>query len=218
MSFYEGIEKLIKPHPVTNFTMNYIVLGTSFVFESISWTVAFRRFNETRGRRNLLAAVHASKDPTVFTVLFEDSAALAGLVIACCGLFAVQVQNILWADAAASMLIGVVLTVTATTLAKETKSLLTGEAASAAVTTKIRDILLGDSAIEQVSDVTSMHFGPDDVMAAASITFHPRIALETAQQSIVRLENEIKDSIPVITRMYLSLCAHSAEVQEPAHR
>jgi cation diffusion facilitator family transporter len=204
MSFYEGIEKLIKPHPVTSFTTNYIVLSVSAIFEGISWTVAFREFNKTRGRRALFDAVHASKDPTIFTVLFEDSAALIGLVIAFAGLAAVQYLDLAWADAAASILIGSVLAVTAMALARETKSLLIGEAASPAMVRRIRDILLRGHAIEKAGYIATIHFGPNEVLATARLTFCQGTAADTAQQSMECFEAQIKGSIPAIKHIYLS--------------
>jgi cation diffusion facilitator family transporter len=204
MSVYEGIEKLIKPHPVTSFTTNYIVLAVSAIFEGISWTIAFREFNKTRGRRDLLDAVHASKDPTIFTVLFEDSAALIGLVIAFAGLAAVQYLNLAWADAAASIMIGSVLAVTAMALARETKSLLTGEAASPAMVGRIRDILLRGHAIEKAGHIATIHFGPNEVLATARLTFCRGTAADTAQQSMECLEAQIKGSIPAVKHIYLS--------------
>lgn len=85
VAFYEGVEKILHAEPARYVVVNYIVLGASIVFEAVSWFVAFREFRHQRGRLGWLEAVRRSKDPTVFTVLFEDSAALIGLVIALIG-------------------------------------------------------------------------------------------------------------------------------------
>src|SRR5215472_82694 len=82
VAFYEGVEKILHAEPARYVVVNYIVLGASIVFEAGSWFVASREFRHQRGRLGWLEAVRRSKDPTVFTVLFEDSAALIGLVIA----------------------------------------------------------------------------------------------------------------------------------------
>jgi hypothetical protein len=93
ISFYEGVQKLIRPHPISNFLANYGVLGLAMIFEGTGWIMALRGFNANRGKRGILASVHVSKDPTVFTVLFEDT---AGLLAAFAGLLAVQVLGLHW--------------------------------------------------------------------------------------------------------------------------
>jgi cation diffusion facilitator family transporter len=203
MSFYEGIEKLLNPHPVTGFVANYVVLGSSVLFEGISWTIALRQFNKARAERNIMDAVHASKDPTIFTVLFEDSAALIGLAIAFAGLLSVQFLGLVWADAAASMIIGLVLAVTAVILAVETKSLLTGEAASAAVTREIRKIILEAPAVQAVGDLRTIHFGPNNILATVCLEFAAGANLETVQETADRLERKIKERLPAVRRFYI---------------
>ena len=91
VSFFEGIGKLMHPEPISSFTANYVVIGAAFVFEGGSWLIGYREFNRNRGDEGLISAVRRSKDPTLFTVLFEDTAALLGLVAALCGLLAVAV-------------------------------------------------------------------------------------------------------------------------------
>ncbi|MFZ1662469.1 MAG: cation diffusion facilitator family transporter, partial [Paracoccaceae bacterium] len=147
VSFYEGFHQIANPEPVTNFLVNYIVLGLSIAFEGASWLVAFREVNRNRGNQGLLQAVRKSKDPTVFTVLFEDTAAMLGLFIAAMGLLATQFADLVWADGAASIGIGGILTLAAAALAYETKSLLTGEAASAATTTEIHRLALAEPSV-----------------------------------------------------------------------
>src|SRR3546814_1450814 len=85
-SFYEVFQKLRAPHPLENVYVNYLVLGAAMIFEGIAWWIAFTTFRKTKGKRSYFRAVRRSKDPTVFTVLFEDSAAMLGLVVAFVGI------------------------------------------------------------------------------------------------------------------------------------
>src|SRR5690606_8081474 len=130
VSFYEGVAHILEPAPVRNVAWTYAVLGLSMLFEGASWFVALREFRRQKGPHGYLAAVRRSKDPTTFTVLFEDSAALLGLAIAFAGIFAAQQLEVPELDGVASIGIGLVLAATAAFLARETKALLIGERAS----------------------------------------------------------------------------------------
>ena len=203
ISFYEGFSKLVNPHPVTSFTVNYIVLGLALVFEGTAWTLAYREFNRVRGSSGFLEEVKRSKDPTVFTVLFEDSAAMLGLVAAFVGLLATQFLDVIWADAAASIVIGVILALTALGLAYETKSLLTGEAASNATTEAIRAMAMEEPAVLALNDLRTVHFGPSNVLVALSLDFRDRSALADVERTVRSLERRIKERFPIITNIFI---------------
>jgi cation diffusion facilitator family transporter len=141
VSFYEGIDKLTNPHPVTSPHINYIVLSLAMVFEAGSWWVAFQELRNVRGKHGYFEAVRLSKDPTVFTVLFEDTAAMLGLIIAFTGILLGQLLSLPVLDGIASLVIGGVLAVTAVYLAYECKGLLTGEGASRVVVAEIERII-----------------------------------------------------------------------------
>jgi cation diffusion facilitator family transporter len=208
VSIYEGFAKLANPHPITNFAINYAVLGAALVFEGFAWTIAYREFNKVRGSRGFLEEVRRSKDPTVFTVLFEDTAAMLGLLVAAIGLLAVQVWGVEWADAAASIVIGIILALTALGLAYETKSLLTGEAASAATVQGVRRMALDEPMVRAVNELRTVHFGPNDVLANISLDFEDRSSLEDIEQTVTRLERQIKQTFPTITRVFIEAQAH----------
>ncbi len=219
ISFYEGFSKLANPHPVTSFTVNYIVLGLALVFEGVAWTLAFREFNRIRGSRSFLQEVRRSKDPTVFTVLFEDSAAMLGLVAALIGLLAVQHLHLAWADAAASIAIGVILALTALGLAYETKSLLTGEAAANSTTRAIRQMAAEEPAVHALNDLRTVHFGPSDVLVALSLDFRDRSDLAEVERTVRNLERRIKAQFPIITNIFVEAQAredHLEDLQDTA--
>ena len=102
ISFYEGLAKISDPHPITNPVINYVVLAVAIVFELGAWLVAFREFRKVQGRATLLTAVRRSKDPALFTVLFEDTAAMLGLLFALAGIALADWLDMPWLDGAAS--------------------------------------------------------------------------------------------------------------------
>ena len=113
LSIYEGVHHIRNPQTLENPTVNYVVLAVAMLFEAGAWGIAFKEMNRGRGRMGLLAAVIRSKDPTVFTVLFEDSAALLGLCVAAIGILASQTLHMPVLDGAASVVIGLILAGTA---------------------------------------------------------------------------------------------------------
>ncbi|RVA22270.1 cation diffusion facilitator family transporter, partial [Mesorhizobium sp. M7D.F.Ca.US.004.03.1.1] len=130
VSFYEGVVHIMAPEPVANAEVTYIVLGLAFLFEGSSWWVALKEFRKQKGKEGWLQAVQSSKDPSVYTVLFEDSAALLGLIVAFAGILAADLLEMPELDGAASIGIGLILGATAIFLARESKGLLIGEPAS----------------------------------------------------------------------------------------
>ena len=130
VSFYEGVAHIRHPEPASNVAVNYVVLGLSMVFEGGAWLIALKEFRRSKGRMGYYEAIRKSKDPSVFTVLFEDSAALLGLVIALVAITAAHLMEMPVLDGVGSIGIGLVLAATATLLARECKGLLMGEAAS----------------------------------------------------------------------------------------
>ena len=203
VAFYEGVEKTLRAEPARYVVVNYIVLGASIVFEAGSWFVAFREFRHQRGRLGWLEAVRRSKDPTVFTVLFEDSAALIGLVIALIGIALAEILEMPRLDGIASLGIGVVLAATAAFLAYESQSLLTGEAVHPEVRAEIERIAKMAPGVVGTNQVLAMHFGPHEVLAALSLDFDDRRSAADVEAAVSRIEREIKAAFPEVTRVFV---------------
>ena len=203
VSIYEGIIKVISPHPVTDIYINYIILGIAVIFEGAAWLIAFREFRATQTRPGLLKSVLKSKDPTVFTVLFEDTAALLGLVIALGGLFIGEMLDIAELDGVASLLIGIILAATAFLLAYETKGLLIGEAASEDMLKIIEDIARNDEAITGVNEILTMHMGPHDVLLNLSLDFRDDISASDVEDAVTMMEQALKARLPEIRRIFI---------------
>lgn len=203
LSIYEGLNSLSHPRPVEDAYVNYIVLSFALFFEGGSWWVAFREFRETKGRYGYFAAVHRSKNPAVFTVLFEDTAAVLGLLIAFGGVLAGQISGRPEFDGWASLAIGIVLAVVATLLAYESKSLLIGESADRRVIDGIRKLVTADRRVRRPIDVLTMHMGPEDVLLNLSVEFEDWLTAQDVENAVCALESQIQQSYPEIRRVFI---------------
>jgi cation diffusion facilitator family transporter len=203
LSIYEGIAKIREPHAMTNAWVNYLVLSLGLVFEGGVWIVAFRAFRKEKGDGSWLQAVRASKDPTVFTVLFEDSAAMLGLLAALGGIFLSQALAMPVLDGVASVIIGLILASTAAFLAFECQSLLTGEGVAPATRASIKAIASGSTGIDRVNELLTMHFGPNDVLVALSLDFDDLMSASEVEATVSTIERSVKASHPEVTRVFI---------------
>lgn len=203
VSLYEGIHKIMAPEEVTSIHINYIVLGVAMLFEAYPWKMAYDEFNRRRGKRGLVEAIRRSKDPSLFAILFEDTAAMLGLMTALIGLFIGDYFDIPQADGMASVIIGLILASTAVVLAFETKSLLIGESADPAVIKSIRDLFDGHEDIDNINEVLTMHFGPNDVLLNLSLDFKNDIPAGQVENIISMFEQKIKKKHPEIKRVFI---------------
>ena len=203
MSVYEGITHLQHPAPIRDPLWNYLVLGFALVFEGFAWTIAFKEFRKTQGNMSLWKAVRASKDPTTFTVLFEDSAAMLGLLVAFFGIFFGNLLNNPYLDGVAAIIIGLILAVVAVGLAYESKGLLIGEGARRETIESICKIAGSDPGVERVMPPLTMHFGPQEVLLNLDIKFRKGLSAEEIEAAIDRIEANIRDLHPEIKRIFI---------------
>lgn len=203
LSIYEGVHRLIQPEPLGDSTINYIVLGLAIVFEGGAWFFAFREFSKVKGSRGYFQAVREGKDPTLFVVLFEDSAALLGLMFALTGVALGDLTEDPAYDAAASIAIGLLLAVTAVWLAYETKGLLIGESARKTVVDSIKRIVAKSDYVEHVNEVLTVHMGPDYILVNISIEFANHASGDDIEKSIEFLDKKIKQKFPRIKRIFI---------------
>jgi cation diffusion facilitator family transporter len=203
VSIYEGIHHLLHPVAMEDPLINYAVIGLAFLFEGTSWLVAMREFRASKGERGYVEAVHRGKDPTVFTVLFEDSAALLGLVVALAGVALGQLTGNPLYDGAASVVIGLILSVAAFWLAYETKGLLIGESAGGEVVAGIRELVLRDPQVDRVNAILTMHMGPDYILV--NISLHVASSAGRAQVHGIfdDIDRDIKRRYPKIKRVFI---------------
>lgn len=203
MSIYEGVVHLRHPEPVASPVWNYVVLGIAVVFEGLTWAVAYREFRRSSGAGSLWRAVHVSKDPTTFTVLFEDSAALLGLLVAFLGVFLSHQLGNPYFDGAASIVIGVILGVVAMLLAYESRGLLVGEAADDELIASVRGLAQADPAVEGVAPPLTMHLGPHEILLNLDIQFRGGLAAAEIEVAVDRLEKEIRARHPWVKRIFI---------------
>ena len=221
VSIYEGVHKVLHPEAVSNPMINYIVLGLAMVFEGFALRVAYNEFNKSRGDTPMFAAIQKSKDPVLFTVLFEDFAAMIGLVIAFVGLFIAQYFELAWMDGAASIAIGVLLAVVAMLLCYETKGLIIGEAADPEVIEGVFEIADDSKAVASVNELRTMHMGPRDILLALSIDIENTMSGGDIEQAIYAIEQQIKAKYPDIRRIFIevqSAVDHTQEAWKDAAR
>ncbi|MBP2294234.1 cation diffusion facilitator family transporter [Azospirillum rugosum] len=203
VSLYDGWLALKNPKPVETPWVNFTVLGFAALFEGGSWLVALKEFRRTTKGMRLLSAVHRSKNPSIFVVLFEDTAALVGLLLAAAGLAAGEITGNPVYDAWASLGIGAVLAVVAALLAYESKGLLIGEAADRRVVEGIRRIVGEERRVKRTIDVLTMHMGPDDVLLNMSAEFQDELTADEVEDTVAALETRIRGQFPQVRRIFV---------------
>ncbi|MDX8532050.1 cation diffusion facilitator family transporter [Mesorhizobium sp. VK25A] len=200
VSFYEGVIHIMAPEPVVNAKVNYIVLG---LFEGSSWLVALKEFRQQKGRQGWFQAVRRSKDPSVYTVLFEDSAALLGLIVAFAGILSAELLEIPELDGVGSIGIAIILGATAVFLARESKGLLMGEPASPEVQRQVLAIAEEDPAVQRANGILSVHIGPEEIVAGLSIEFEDHLTAPEIEACVERLEARLQKEMPQISKLFV---------------
>lgn len=203
MSFYEGIEHLRHPAPLTDPTWNYVVLGLSAIFEGAALVLSLKTFNAHRGNKPFWTALRASKDPGNFAVIFEDSAALLGLAVAGLGVFLSHALHNPYLDGVASLVIGLILVVTATLLAYQSKGLLIGEGSDPEVLRRIQALAQADPAVCAARRPLTMHLGHEEVLLALDINFRQELTAAEVEVAVDRLERGIRALHPPIKRIFI---------------
>lgn len=218
MSVYEGITHLQHPHALESPAWSYAVLGAAFVFETVSWVIVVRALLPEIRKEGFWQAVRTSKDPSVVTVFFEDSAALAGLVVAFLGVFLGHRLDNPYADGIASIVIGVILAAVSLFLVYQSKGLLLGESADPEVVADIHALARAIPAVADVQCPLTMHFGPDEVLLNLEMDFRPDATAAQITEAIERLEHDVRERHPEISRIFIeakSLKAKAPEVSKP---
>jgi len=202
-SIYEGVLKILRPEPIDRAWINFLVIGLAVLFEGGSFLVAWKEFRVLTRGTPFMRAIRRSKDPSVFAVLLEDGAALAGLVIAALGVAGSAVFGVPWADGAASVAIGVLLVAVAIFLANETRSLLTGESASPRIVEAVREMLAADPRVDTVAEVLSMHLGPQEILLGVTLDFHDDLTAGEIEDAADDFAMRIRAIDARITRVFV---------------
>jgi cation diffusion facilitator family transporter len=203
VSLYEGVQHILPPREIDHPYVNYIVLACAFVFESVSWLAAFRKLRATRGDLGYWEAIHKSKDPPSFMVLFEDSAALLGIIVAALGIFLSQKLALPVLDGVASVMIGLVLACVATILANESKSLLIGEQASPVLVSAAIALTLEEQGIVSANGALTVHLSPDQILVALSVEFSEELRSLEIERRVESIETRVRDAHPEIVALFI---------------
>jgi cation diffusion facilitator family transporter len=231
ISLYEGILHTLDPGhggptgatllgiTVSGLTLNTVVLVSAIVFEGFAFRTAWQEFNKMRGDQNLLDAIRSSKDPTTFTVLFEDSAAMAGLVVALVGVHLTEALHMPIIDGIASIVIGLILCAVASFLVWESKKLLLGEAAGPEMREHIRRIAREDTRVEDVVRMMTLHMGPNSLVLNMDLKFDEALNAEEVAASIDRIERTIRKEHSAVQFIFIeaeSLTRRRAAERSPS--
>lgn len=211
LAIYEGVIHILAPEPIEDFFISYAVLILAFALETASWSIAIRELRRERRGRSLVRTLRFSKDPSLVTVVFEDTAALIGLIAAFLGILAANLTGDPRFDGVGSLVIGGVLAVVAVVLAYESRGLLIGERAEPELTDQIHAIALADPGVAAISDVRTMHTGPRTVLVTMRASFHGEQQTDV-EQAIARL----KSRLAVLDGMTLDLTIEPAPTEPPA--
>ncbi len=218
ISMYEGVEKLLHPHPITSPEVNYIVLGVAILLEGVSTWRALGEFNARRGKGGAFTALRATKDPALFTIVLEDLVALTGLAIALLGVAVAHLLGFAAADGIASIAIGVVLAFVAAFMAVEIKAMLIGEAADDRVQAGLANLIGGEVGpgrpIRAINAIRTMHLGAEDVLVTASVDFDDGRTAKDVEATTARLDRAIRAEFPAVRRLFLTV--QSAEDHDSA--
>jgi cation diffusion facilitator family transporter len=208
VSFYEGVQHLLHPEEIRNFSVTYAVLVIAMICEGISLRVAVKEFAQHKGKLGYVEAIKRSKNPTTFTVLLEDSAALVGLGIAFVGILGAQLFEMPELDGVASLGISLVLGTMAVFLAAETKGLLLGEQASAQLEAAVLRAASEDPAVHMANGVYTVHIGPEQIVAELSVAFERTADAAEIEHSVERIETAIRADHPEIVMLFVKPQTH----------
>jgi cation diffusion facilitator family transporter len=198
ISIYQGITHVLHPEPLEDPTWNYVVLGLSIIFEGVSLVIAAREFNNSRGALSWWNAIVRSKDPSNFLVLFEDGAAVCGLLMVMVCIFLGHRYDVPELDGIGSILVGLILVFVSVILARESRSLLMGEGIMPENQKRIIAIAEKDTAVVKVQHLLSTYQSPEVIVLMLIITFKDGLETADINEAIERIRSSIKHVFPLV--------------------
>jgi cation diffusion facilitator family transporter len=206
MSLYEGISHIRHVAPDTQMgdpTAAYIVLGISLIIEGITFSIAIKHFLQAKGDMGAWQYINRSKDPSLYTVVLEDSAAMLGLIFAFLGIYLGHLFNNAYLDGVASIAIGLLLMSVAGILASRSKGLLVGEGVNPDELADIRRRVESDPAVERAGDILTMYMGPHELLVNMGVCFVAGTTAEQMHEAIRRIEADLRSVYPETNRVYI---------------
>jgi len=206
LAMHQGISHIRHPQEFTHVGWNYAVLAIAFASEFYSWHISYRELLSRKDpAESTWDEILGSKDPTVFTVFLEDSAGLAGTVLAFLGIFIGHICHRSYFDPLASILIGLLLTAVALLLGRESGALLVGERTNRAIIQRVRQIISDDYSVETVGDLLTMQLGPEQVLVNVDIRFRRNQDVQELELAIDRIEKNIRQKEPTVKRIFIEV-------------
>lgn len=204
-SFYEGLQTITEQSALRMVWVNYAVLLGAAVLETASLVQGLRqaRSGAARRRTSLPSHIRDPDDPTVKSVILEDTAALIGLFFATVGVTLREVTGVAAYDGAASIAIGLLLVVTSVALARTCKSLLVGQQADAVLVRSIKQFFEARDDVVEVVDLLTMMVGVDRVLLCARVDFVPELTSDQLEESCVRIDEELRSRFPVLGEIFV---------------
>jgi cation diffusion facilitator family transporter len=203
VSAYQGIERVLNPQPIERPAIIFVVLAASMLFESGSWLVGARAFRASKRNLSWWEAFRQSKDPPAFIVVFEDSAALLGILVAAAGTAAaIMTDDSRW-DGIASLLIAAILAGVAALLARESKALLIGERADPALSDAILRIAAGLPGVCSANSIVTVQLAPKSIVATLSLDFFDYMRAPDIEGAVVELEKQIRSAHPEVAALFV---------------
>ncbi len=203
VSLYQGVLHVLDPEPVQHIAASYVVLAISALFDGTTWWLALRNFRGERRYSEIVDAIRESKDPPSFMVLFEDSAALAGILVAFTGIFLSVNLDLPVLDGVGSMVIGLILRATAWLLAKETKSLLIGERADPGIVDSILHVAAQIDGVTHANGILTVHLAPQEILVALSLEFADELRTPEIEAKVIELERCVRLSHPEVVAVFV---------------
>ena len=219
-ALYEGYDKLVHPHAPENLNWAYWILGISFVLEAGSIALALYQEIKEAHHEGLtfFAYLRESKDPTAKTVIFEDSAALLGIVIAAIGIYLTDHHTgpgdgAYW-DGVASIVIGLVLAVVAFVLARTSRGLLLGEAANKKSLIAIRESIESQPNVVKVVELFTMHIAPKQILINAHVNLRDDLVTGDIVTTLEEVEALINNAEPKVEKIFLEIARASDSTEQ----
>jgi cation diffusion facilitator family transporter len=218
-AIFEGVTKLAHPdHEHHSALWSYGVLGVSLLFEALSFKVAFGEFRKMMAGKRWQDVLLGARDPTIPLVLAEDATAILGLAIALVAVALTQLTGVSYFDPAGSVVIGVLLCGVAIVIARLTHGLLIGESAQPEDKAKALAIVEGTPGVERVTQLLTMHLGPDVVILALKIAFRPGMTVEEVEETTNRIEEKVRAEMPHMRKIFIEADSRGDMRGVPASR
>ncbi len=204
-SIYEGVHKILHPAPIENAGWAFVALALAAVFEAYALRVAWREFGHWRARNPgpLRWALRNSKSPTVLVVLFEDTSALLGLLVAAVGIGLTLLTGRTFFDGLASLVIGLILLFVAWFIGWRTRGLLLGEAATEADRRRIREEVESVESVVKLMEMLTLHLGPQDILVNLNVNFRDGLTTDELEEAVDEIESRIRSAVPAAHRIFI---------------